>query len=1052
MHRKIKYLAFCIVCLLIMASFSGIILYYYYHPSSIKSLIEKSISRSTGTSFTIKNLSYSVKPLKIRAKGITFKPAGKQHGFYLEIPDFKADIALEGTFWHKTLTFKSLNINGISFRLSEKSKLPEITTKVESPSFFTRIFKGMTALFLFRDVKLQAAEIINSDIALYLRDKTFRIAVPCLHITTDRPISPVDPQIGFLLTAQEVSIHGPEGNINNMEVKAGLIYDHKNKMLRFETVNLFFEAMSLKQKSEGKSDPMIFHLKSKGVLNLKNSNLNVPKFHLTVDDILLLNGNLNVGFGPQTYTELKLFDCHIFPQRLKPLLPDRMKVMLAPCSLSGPISIHGNINGLKEKKKWSWHCDLKAQLTQNKFSYTTGQIRATGRITGNIQTAGRYPEIKISGKMKVDKATLSGEGVELKPFKVDLSLSGTHPIYQIRDLTAHIPLIKIVISNKDIFFDDIRVHVETGKLDGEKRALFLPEIELDSSTLKNLFLSLTANKEQVVMQLRGKDVHIIESAIAQNLLPSGWQFSGLDSIQLRAVLKGKEDLSFASRLGLQEFGFQNKDASSMGEEITINAEITGKISLRGSHIAAKTSLEIHGGEILYDRFYLDLNNHPLFSSCEGRYNISEKSLQLSHLMLALKNIITLKAHGTFLHKARDHYVSLSINIPRTTLEPVFHHFVLEPFQAEKPSLTALDIGGDVSGNLKLKGSSMDWMITGNLMWQEGEVSSSDNGLSFQGIHLDLPIWYQSKNGKKTKETAKGALSIQSMNLPLLQKQPLTLIFDAGPNQLSVRSPTILKVPGGSIQIGSIELRDIYSFQPSIETSLKINSIEINPLLSKIWAHSIQGTIDGELDRIYLEKDTLYSQGELRAEVLDGKIILSDFCASGIFTSAPVFKLNARWNDLNLAKITKGTSFGKIEGVLNGRIRDLEIAYGEPQRFDLLLETVKKKGMSQKISVKAVDNIAQIGGGQTPFIGIAGIFSSFFKEFPYKKIGVHASLENDVFRVNGTIKEGGKEYLVKRGRFSGVNVVNQNPDNRISFKDMVKRINRISKRSAGSVVK
>ncbi|MGA7143258.1 MAG: hypothetical protein WBY47_02045, partial [Desulfobacterales bacterium] len=71
--------------------------------------------------------------------------------------------------------------------------------------------------------------------------------------------------------------------------------------------------------------------------------------------------------------------------------------------------------------------------------------------------------------------------------------------------------------------------------------------------------------------------------------------------------------------------------------------------------------------------------------------------------------------------------------------------------------------------------------------------------------------------------------------------------------------------------------------------------------------------------------------------------------------------------------------------------------------------------------------------------------------PYEKIGIRASLENDVFKVNGTIKEGGTEYLVKRGAFSGVNIVNQNPDNRISFKDMVNRIKRIGAGS-GPVVK
>lgn len=86
------------------------------------------------------------------------------------------------------------------------------------------------------------------------------------------------------------------------------------------------------------------------------------------------------------------------------------------------------------------------------------------------------------------------------------------------------------------------------------------------------------------------------------------------------------------------------------------------------------------------------------------------------------------------------------------------------------------------------------------------------------------------------------------------------------------------------------------------------------------------------------------------------------------------------------------------------------------------------------------------------MGLAGSFAMIFKEFPYWKIGIAASLQNDVFRVNGTILEDGKEYLVKKSGFSGVDVVNLNPNNWISFKDMLKRIKRISGSGDGPVIR
>lgn len=58
------------------------------------------------------------------------------------------------------------------------------------------------------------------------------------------------------------------------------------------------------------------------------------------------------------------------------------------------------------------------------------------------------------------------------------------------------------------------------------------------------------------------------------------------------------------------------------------------------------------------------------------------------------------------------------------------------------------------------------------------------------------------------------------------------------------------------------------------------------------------------------------------------------------------------------------------------------------------------------------------------------------------MGIICILENDVFTLRGKIHEGGKEYLIRKVFLRGIDVVNQNLDNNISFRDMKERINRI----------
>ena len=132
----------------------------------------------------------------------------------------------------------------------------------------------------------------------------------------------------------------------------------------------------------------------------------------------------------------------------------------------------------------------------------------------------------------------------------------------------------------------------------------------------------------------------------------------------------------------------------------------------------------------------------------------------------------------------------------------------------------------------------------------------------------------------------------------------------------------------------------------------------------------------------------------------------------------------------------------MTGVIQGSLKNFAMEYGEPASFVLDLESVPKRGVAQSISTDAIQSISILGTGAGSALN-RGI-TQLFREYPYSKIGLRCVLKNDQFSVNGTIHEGGKEYLVRRGLFRGVDVVNQNPDNVISFRDMEERLKRISR--------
>ncbi len=922
-------LIICFAAIILLASLGGVLLYYYSHPAAVKGFIEKSISRSTGSAFSIGKLSYSINPIRIHAEGILLDPGEKLSGLNLKISDITAEICLEGKLGNKSLVFEKLKIDQFSFHVSQRIRLPELRPEPESPSTAGRVLAKLIAFLLFRDIRLQQGEVTNGEAAIQLKDqdislkgihahltpdhlveiscstqikwpdKQLSFTAPHLHITTDQAISFTDPEIKARLTAKNAILKSPDVNMKGVSMTADFIYNIRNKTLSFEPVGLNFEGVSLKQQNKKKSSPFDLYLKTEGIFDLPERRLNAHRFHLTIRDLLELTGRLKAHFHPQN-----------------------------------PMGI-------------------------------------------------------------------------------------------------------------EILIDEIGVY---------KKSSLTPEKRIETLRPGNLMFKFGLEREQIVVKIKGHETHLIRSALAFNMLPSDWQLSLLDSFELTAVRKQKGSWYLTSKLDFQGMNFQNADSTYAGENVSVHAEAEGKLDPATLQIIGNAALKIDKGEILYDRFYMDVNKNPLSSSFKGSYNVSRKSLQLSGLTLGLKNILALDISGIFVHREGDEKLQLGLHIPETSPKPAFLHFVLDPFKTEKPFLKALEIDGKISADLNLTRNGKNWEVSGHCIWHNGKISMDDKGLSFEGIDLDLPVWYQTLKTELPGDTIRGSLSITSVVLPFFPEQSITLNLDAGPNSMFVKSPTKLKVPGGTVTLGSVAGRDIFSPGISVDTSLAITVVEIKPLVSKILQHPVQGTIIGRLDPMLLKHNTLKTTGVIITKAFDGEIVLSDLGASRIFTSFPVYKLSALLTHLNLEKITTGTAFGKIEGILEGHANGIEIAYGQPQKFDLLLETVPEEGVRQIISLKAVDNIAQIGGGASPFRGLAGSFTVLFKEFPYTKIGVKASLENDVFRVNGTTKKGDKEYLVERGRFSGVNIVNQNPDNRIRFKDMVKRIKRVTAKGGGPVIK
>lgn len=1078
-NRKI-ILIICGILLVCVGGLAGIAVYLYTHPSRIKALVERTLSDATGASVSLSRLTYAVHPFHIGAEGLSVTPGERLQGVYLKAPDFRLDLSLKGQFGHKTLVVKRLEVREFSCRILKDAALPALSEQPEHSSLLGAIIKPLVALLVFRDITFEQADLSGGTLTLSTGDhilqatqfkarldahhqvalschmearwpaQQMHLLIPKIQATTDPVLSWMNPHIQGAVAFDEAVFESPLVEVSDSQGGTTFLYRHDLKDVKFEDLALTFQTVHMKHGGRVDTVPLDLHLKGEGTLSTKEDQLTLRPLHLILNDDLRLAGGMSATIGRQNKISLEVQKCRIVPERLLALLPSGIGLRKIPVNLEGPVHLTGKGSAVEARENWVWNGDFQARLKQNAVSLTADYATISGEVSGRIRARGQIPDVKVSATVNADHITASGDNIDLESSKAHFTFSGAYPVFHLRDLSIRIPRASPSFKNQKYAVNDIHLKTAQGRINMVTQAVSLPEIQFNSSLLNHLMVSLESGGDQMEINIQGKDTGLAGLAGTLDFVPTGWEVSGPDALQVRAWIDAARNITVTADVAFPETGFHNGESTILGDKVSIKGTVQGEIDPSG-RIFTDASLNADGGEVLVDRFYVNLKQSPFSTHVKGTYRMPEQDLKLSPLLFGLKGILTCRVAGHIRKKDPDWQFDLSTHIPGTPLKPLFRLFIVEPFQVGKPFLGTIHAGGQVSAKATLKGTGSDWTAKGDFSWKDGTFLSEDKGISFKGIDLFLPLWVRRHDTEVPPEILEGSASIQAARVPLLPEQALAFPLAAVPNGLSIDSPVVIEVPGGDVRIGAVKIRDLTGPSPHVTTRLFMDQLNIEPLLSDIWPHPIAGTLSGTLDPVHMKNRRLTSTGDITAKVVDGEVIISDIDVSGLFTGTPVFKLDARWKDLNLSKLTSGTAFGEIEGVLNGYAKDLEVAQGQPQKFDLFLETVKTDRIPQRISVKAVENIAQLGSGQSPFVGAAGIFASLFKEFPYEKIGVHATLENDVFKINGTIHEDGKEYLIKRGLFSGVNVINQNPDNRVSFKDMLKRLKRVTS-SSGPVVK
>jgi hypothetical protein len=728
---------------------------------------------------------------------------------------------------------------------------------------------------------------------------------------------------------------------------------------------------------------------------------------------------------------------------------------------AGTLSVDGLVeysrDGMGTSASWTWEgagLDDLAALLEAGGAALPGTVRLDGTIRSRGTAGGDLPDPRIEGTIEV-----SGRGAGSLPPEWTGSSGDGGWEYREAQLTAgfelsgdrrslHLTSIESEGTLKLSPLEPIDVCLHgSASVDlatGESR---LHSLEFGLGDLGRLALDgarAPGSPEPISGRLRLDDV--VLSRVYSALVPilgdriPGYSLGGSAGAELTGSMNESGDWSSEGKAWLREGGFSSEDGSRVAEglEGTWNLRLEG--SSRDGVISSRAAGRTGGFLMLWGSFFADYSDLELNS---------ELSLELEPEAGSWRGQATLRApDGPLLTAALesipDAPLAYSLAVVSEDLDSTFDRYLRRPLQGSVDLVERLRASGRARIRLEGRLSEARRTARGSVKLEDLGLGGAGGEIRVEKLDLDLPVDLAWEPGNPDEppvvsgEPLAGSLGFARLmagGLEIPETSTGLLV-----NGDSIQLDESLSVPflGGVLEFEKLTLAELLRPSRHLESAMLLEKVSLSELTGTFEFLPLEGTIDGYFPKIWLNEQVFRMEGDGEFALLGGKLRVSDIRGRELLSQYPRLTFSTRFEEIDLQQLTGALDFGEMTGVLRGELRDCQLALGVPVRFEGRIETVPRPGVTQKINVKAVNNIAILGTGGNVGILDRGI-QRFFKHYTYQRLGIEMKLENDRFLLRGLERRGDKELFLKGRLPFPIDVVNAQPGQTVSFRTMMDRV-------------
>ncbi len=472
---------------------------------------------------------------------------------------------------------------------------------------------------------------------------------------------------------------------------------------------------------------------------------------------------------------------------------------------------------------------------------------------------------------------------------------------------------------------------------------------------------------------------------SQALLSRAWAEGRWKTGQLdgRLVVSAPTDqpLRVAGPLTLAGAALETPDGSiaaeGLGANLVLDYRSTDneqRVDLRG---------DLRGGELLFGSAYVALPPTPVALRIDAIGNAGGWRLPT----LLWGDGGTLAARGSAALAPDGALSALDIEIDSDDLAPVTSRYLsgwLGGF-----GLGDLSLKGRLHSRLRLDAGGMRGF---DAHFDQVDVLEPGGMFRFDGLHGDLRY--------SADAPVDSALRWRSGQLYGLDFGAAELPLRSAEAAIALRAPASVEAIGGTLRFDHFRLRPPNGDQGlQANFGLTLDKFDIGKLAQSMDWPAFRGTLSGSIPDARYVDDKLVFEGGLEMRVFDGSVKVSSLAMERPFGVAPTLSADLALDDLDLLSVTEVFDFGSISGRLDGSIRELRLVDWTATAFDAEFQTQRRRGVKQRISQRAVQNISSVGDAS--FVtSLQGQLIGLFDDFGYRRIGISCRLHNQICAMGG----------------------------------------------------